>query len=152
MKLRIVCVGKLGGAPLKAMQEDYLERLRRFCDLEIVEVKDAAGADAASRLAREAERLREAAGAPEECVLCDEAGEEMDSRAFNRFLERRESAAKRLTFIIGSSHGVEASMKADYRKHLALTRMTLTHEWARVILLEQVYRAFCIRKNIPYHH
>lgn len=153
MKIRIVAVGKLSNSNLKALAEDYRERLRRFCDLEIVELKDAPGAEAEARLAREAEKIREAAEPLRDCVLCDEAGEEMDSKALSRFLEKRESASvKRLTFIIGSSHGLDAGLKQAVPKTLALSRFTFTHEWARVLLLEQIYRAHCIKKNIPYHH
>jgi 23S rRNA (pseudouridine1915-N3)-methyltransferase len=152
VKIRLVVVGKLANSHLKALAEDYRERLKRLCDLEIVELKDAAG-DAQSRLGKEAEKIREAAAPLRECVLCDEAGEEMDSRALSRFLEKRESASvKRLTFIIGSSHGIDAELKKSAPKSLALSRFTFTHEWARVLLLEQIYRAQCIKKNIPYHH
>lgn len=153
MKIRLVCVGKLAMAPLKALAEDYRGRLRRLCDLEIVELKDADAVDGAARLAKEADRIREAAKPLSECVLWDEAGEEMDSRSFSRFIERLEgSGAKRLTFIIGSSHGVDAALKGEIPRKLSLSRMTLTHEWARALALEQIYRAFCIKKNLPYHH
>ena len=75
----------------------------------MVELKDAEAPDGAARLAKEAERIRAAAAPLSECVLWDERGEEMDSPGFSRFLEKMEGAsAKRLTFILGSSHGVDA--------------------------------------------
>lgn len=153
MKIRLVCVGKLAGAPFRALCEDYLGRLKRLCDLEVVELKDAEAPDGAARLAKEAGRIREAAKPLSECVLWDERGDELDSPGFSRFLERLEGAsAKRITFVIGSSHGVDPDLKRDIPRKLALSRMTLTHEWARVLALEQIYRAFCIKKKIPYHH
>jgi 23S rRNA (pseudouridine1915-N3)-methyltransferase len=153
VKIRLVCVGKPANVPLKALAADYQERLRRLCDLEIVELKDAEAADASRRLAKEAERIRAAAGPIDECVLWDELGEELDSRGFCRFLEKLEGAsAKRVTFIIGSSHGVDPALKAEIPRRLALSRMTLTHEWARALALEQIYRAQCIKRKIPYHH
>lgn len=153
MKIRLVCVGRLANASLKALAGDYRERLRRLCDLEIVEVKDAEAPDAARRLAREAERIRAAAGPLAECVLWDELGEELDSVGFSRYLEKLEGAsARRVTFIIGSSHGLDPGLKAEVPRKLALSRMTLTHEWARALALEQIYRAQCIRRKIPYHH
>lgn len=153
MKIRLVCVGKPASVPLKALAADYQERLRRLCDLEIVELKDAEAPDASRRLAREAERIRAAAGPLAECVLWDELGDELDSREFSRFLEKLEGAsAKRVTFIIGSSHGVDPALKAEIPRRLALSRMTLTHEWARALVLEQIYRAQCIKRKIPYHH
>lgn len=152
MKLRLVCVGRLAG-PFKALAEDYLGRLGRLADLEVVELKDAEAPDGAARLAREAERIRAAAAPLSECVLWDEKGEELDSVGFAKWLEKLEGASrKRLTMVIGSSHGVDPALKAEIPRSLALSRMTLTHEWARVLVLEQVYRACCIRRKLPYHH
>ena len=88
MKIRLVCVGKLTSAPLKALAEDYRGRLKRLCDLEIIELKDADVPDGAARLAKEAERIRAAAQPLSECVLWDEVGEELDSRGFSKFMER----------------------------------------------------------------
>src|SRR3954454_2809020 len=108
MKLRLLCVGKLGNAQLKALAAEYQKRLERLCDLEIVELKDAEDRDGASRLAREAERIKAAAEPLSDCILWDETGDEMDSRAFSRFLEKLETgSAKKITFIIGSSHGID---------------------------------------------
>lgn len=153
MKIRLVCVGKLAGAPMKLLSEDYLGRLKRLCDIEVVELKDADVPDGAARLAKEAERIRAAAQPLSECVLWDELGEELDSRGFSKFLERLEGAStKRVTFILGSSHGVDPALKAEIPRKLALSRMTLTHEWARVLSLEQIYRALTIKRKIPYHH
>lgn len=152
MKIRLLCVGKLVG-PFKALAEDYRGRLERLADLEVVELKDADAPDGAARLAREAERIRAAAGPLSDCVLWDEKGEELDSMAFAKWLEKLEGASrKRLTLVIGSSHGVDPALKAEIPRSLALSRMTLTHEWARVLVLEQLYRACCIRRKIPYHH
>ncbi len=152
MKIRLVCVGKFSNPHLEALALDYRERLRRLCDLEIVEIKDAAGADGETRLAKEASSILAKAGPLADCVLWDETGEDMDSRAFSRFLERREASSKRLTMIIGSSHGTAESLKAAMPRKLRLSRFTFTHEWARALALEQLYRAQCIKKNLPYHH
>jgi 23S rRNA (pseudouridine1915-N3)-methyltransferase len=153
MKIRLVCVGKLANAPLKALAEDYRKRLERLCDLEIVEIKDADEPDGARRLAREAERIRAAVEPLSECLLLDETGEAMGSREFSKYLDQLENkSAKRLTLIIGSSHGVADELKAALPRKLQLSKFTLTHEWARTLTLEQIYRAFCIKRNLPYHH
>lgn len=152
MKIRLVCVGKFSNPHLEALAGDYRERLRRLCDLEIVEVKDALAGDGEARLTKEAALILAKAGPLADCILWDENGEDMDSRAFSRFLERREAATKRLTMIIGSSHGIADSLKAAVPRKLRLSRFTFTHEWARALALEQLYRAYCIKKNLPYHH
>jgi 23S rRNA (pseudouridine1915-N3)-methyltransferase len=153
MKLRLVCVGKLANVHLKALADDYRKRLERMCDLEIVEVKDSDDRDGAARLAKEAERIRAAAEPLSDCALWDEKGAGLDSRELSNLLVKLENnSAKRLTLIIGSSHGVADSLKAEIPRKLQLSKFTFTHEWARVLALEQLYRARCIQKNIPYHH
>ncbi|MDB5049254.1 MAG: hypothetical protein JWO30_2325 [Fibrobacteres bacterium] len=153
MKIRLVCVGKLANANLKALADDYRKRLERMCEMEIIEVKDAQDRDGASRLAKEAERIRAAAEPLAECALWDETGEALDSRGFSKLIGKMENAsAKRFTMIIGSSHGVADALKSEIPRKLQLSRFTFTHEWARVLALEQIYRARCIQKNIPYHH
>jgi 23S rRNA (pseudouridine1915-N3)-methyltransferase len=153
VKMRLLCVGKMANAHLKALAADYQGRLERVCDLEIAEVKDADDKDGAARLAKEALRLREAAGPLAECVLWDETGEDLDSPGFAKWLaEREDRGAKRCTFVIGSSHGVAGELKSAIPRKLRLSRFTLTHEWARALALEQIYRARCIQKNLPYHH
>lgn len=153
MKIRLVCVGKMANAPLKALAEDYRKRLDRLCDLEIVELKDADEKDGSQRLTREAERIRAAAEPLSECVLWDETGEAQGSREFSKFIDKLENNSwKRLTMIIGSSHGVADELKSAIPRKLQLSRFTLTHEWARALALEQIYRAFCIKRNLPYHH
>jgi 23S rRNA (pseudouridine1915-N3)-methyltransferase len=118
-----------------------------------VEVKDAQDRDGAARLDREAERIRAAAEPLSECALWDEKGDALDSREFSKLIAKLEdNAAKRFTLIIGSSHGVAESLKKEIPRKLQLSRFTLTHEWARALALEQIYRARCIQKNIPYHH
>ena len=153
MKIRLLCVGKMANPNLKALADDYFKRLGRMCDLEIVEVKDAEDRDGAARLAKEAERLREAAGPLSDCLLWDETGDALDSRGFSKLLSGLEDrSTKRCTMIIGSSHGVADDLKSEVKRKLQLSRFTFTHEWARVLALEQIYRARCIQKNIPYHH
>ena len=155
MKFRIVCVGKLKNAPLRALAEDYAARLRHFVPVEIVELKDGKAADGASRLKEEAKSIREAlegkSGAGlKSSVLWDEKGGEMDTAQFAKFLESK--GGRNLDFVIGSSHGLDAGLKRDIPKHLRLSAFTFTHEWARALALEQIYRAFCLLRGHPYHH
>jgi len=104
---------------LKALASDYLGRLERLCDLEVTEVKDAGDKDGAARLAKEAERLREAAGPLADCVLWDERGEDLDSPGFAKWLaEREDRGAKACAFLIGSSHGVADDLKAAIPRKL----------------------------------
>ena len=155
MKIRLICVGKMKNAPLRALAEDYAGRIQRFAPLEIVELKDGKAADAVSRLAEEAKAIEAALlkGAGfRNAVLWDERGDAPDTLAFSRFLDKGLQKGASLDFVLGSSHGVDPELKKKIPAHLKLSALTLTHEWARALSLEQVYRAFCVLKGFPYHH
>jgi len=157
MKIRLLCIGKMKNAPLRALVEDYMERVGHFASLEVVELKDGKAPDAGARLVEEAAMLRQAldltgrsraAGV----VLWDEKGDSPDTVRFSEFLERETRRGGTLTFVIGSSHGVDAELKREIPKHFRLSAFTLTHEWVRALALEQIYRAFCLLRGLPYHH
>ncbi len=153
MKIRLLSIGKMQNAQLKALVEEYADRLNHFCDFENVILKDGQEHEAGKRLAQEAKLIQTKMDAPSDTVILDERGEDMDSLQFCKWISEKENrATKRLTFIIGSSHGLAPEMKALIPKKLRLSRFTLTHEMAKLLLMEQIYRAYCIQKNIPYHH
>lgn len=155
MKIRLICIGKMKNASLKALAEDYAGRIERFAAIEVVELKDGKASDAVSRLAEEAKAIEAALakGAGfRNAVLWDERGDAPDTLAFARFLDKGLQKGASLDFVMGSSHGVDLELKKKIPAHLRLSAMTLTHEWARALSLEQVYRAFCVLKGFPYHH
>ena len=156
MKIRLICIGKMKNAALQALVEDYAGRIGHFVNLEIVELRDGRAADAKVRLTEEAKAIRLAVetkgGGFAGAVLWDEKGLALDTAGFSEFLEKQALRGGVLTFIIGSSHGVDAALKKEIPKHLRLSAFTLTHEWARALTLEQIYRAFCLQRGFPYHH
>ena len=154
MKIRLICVGKMKNSSLRALAEDYAGRLPRFSPLEIIEVRDGKAADPVTRLAEEAKSIAAAFDKSgfQNAVLWDERGEALDTVGFSRFVEKALHKGASLDFVIGSSHGVDPDLKKKIPVHLKLSGMTLTHEWARALCLEQIYRAFCVLKNFPYHH
>ena len=155
MKIRLICVGKMKNAALRALAEDYAGRIPRFAPLEIVEVRDGKASDPIARLAEEAKAITaalEKGSGFQNAVLWDERGEALDTAGFSRFVDKALHKAASLEFVIGSSHGVDPDLKKKIPVHLKLSGFTMTHEWARALALEQVYRAFCVLKNFPYHH
>ena len=158
MKISLICVGKLKEAYLKAAAEEYKKRLSVYAALEIIETTEQTapeGLSAAERgilLAREAvdieKRLR-----PGSYVITLEIGgvqlssEELEER-LSRLCVQGESD---FTFIIGGSLGLHERLSNRARLRLSLSKMTFPHQLVRVILLEQIYRAFRIRNNEPYH-
>jgi 23S rRNA (pseudouridine1915-N3)-methyltransferase len=152
MKLHFVWIGKTRDRNCAALVADYLERTRRFVHYVVSELKDQSGADEKRMIAAEGRKLISAIERDDFVALLDEKGGEFDSPQFAEFIaERQRAGTKRLAFVIGGFAGVsdEVRQRADLR--LSLSRMTLTHELARVFLTEQVYRAFTLLAGSPYH-
>ncbi len=156
MKIRLLAVGKMKNQPLRLLAEDYADRVRRFARLELVEIPDGRARDPAARLREEGQALARILGRAEDkkfshAVLWDERGDEMDTAVFSKWLEQALRRSPVLDFVIGSSHGVDAGLQNRIPQRLRLSAFTLTHEWARALALEQIYRAFCVQRGLPYH-
>lgn len=152
MKLHFVWIGKTRDRHCAALIADYLERIKRFVPCEVRELKEQSGSDEKRMIAAESRKLISAIERDDFVALLDEKGGEFDSLQFAEFISKRQQAGtKRLAFVIGGFAGVsdEVKQRADIR--LSLSRMTLTHELARVVLTEQVYRAFTLLAGLPYH-
>jgi 23S rRNA (pseudouridine1915-N3)-methyltransferase len=116
--------------------------------VEVVEVRDERGTDPGAARTREGERILKSAGGGD-FVLLDEGGREMSSRELAAFAGERDS----LTFVVGGAWGVSEEVRRAAGSRLSLSRMTLTHEMARLVLLEQLYRALMIQTGREgYHH
>ncbi|HET7622364.1 MAG TPA: 23S rRNA (pseudouridine(1915)-N(3))-methyltransferase RlmH [Gemmatimonadaceae bacterium] len=154
MHLLLIVVGKVRAREMGALVEEYERRAARYWPLKIVEVKEES---ARSRTEgevrrREGERLLEAAGALTWVVACDEQGTMLRSEEFAGWLrEERESATRDVAFIIGGAYGLSPEVLARADMRMALTRWTLPHELARLVLAEQLYRAGTILRGEPYH-
>ena len=144
-KVTVLCVGKLKEAFYAAAVAEYQKRLQRHCKLEIVELPEQA-------LAREAALIEEKlpkGGAV--IALCIE-GTELSSEALSKKLTQLASAgASQLTFLIGGSFGLHPRVKQRADLRLSMSPMTFPHHLARVMLLEQLYRAYQIDAGTRYH-
>ncbi len=153
MKLRFVWVGKTKRAAVKELVEDYIERVRRFAGVEVVEIRDRndVGQDARKIVEKEGEDLLQRAASDPYVIVLDERGQQFDSMKFADLIERhRLVGTKQLTFVIGGHGGLSDSVRGRGDLVLALSKMTLTHELARVLLVEQIYRAFAMIHDLPY--
>ena len=130
--IRILAVGRLRADWARTACEDYARRAGRFARLEVVEVPDADPA-------REARALLEA--------TCDRTGDAISSEELAALLGRHGS----ISFALGGPDGFDDAVRARAARSIAFGRITLPHELARVVLLEQVYRALSIRAGHPYH-
>jgi 23S rRNA (pseudouridine1915-N3)-methyltransferase len=155
VKLHLIWIGKTKDRHCAALIEDYLERIKRFAPCEVSELKERSGADEKrpERLvAAESRKLISAIERDDFVALLDEGGGAFDSLQFAEFIDkRRQAGTKRLAFVIGGFAGVGAEVKERADLRLSLSPMTFTHELARVILTEQIYRAFTLLAGMPYH-
>lgn len=145
MKLRFVWVGKTKHASIREMVADYLQRIGRFARIEIAEMRDQENRET------EGKEILNRISADPFVVALDELGEELDSKMMARLIQRRRSeGTKQMTFVLGGSLGLSDPVKKRADSVIALSRMTFTHEMARLLLVEQVYRAFTIIQGMPY--
>lgn len=148
MRFRFIWIGKTKDKNWKALQEDYLRRLSHFVKCEIVEIKD----QAAPNLKEiEGKRIIENLNQNSFVCVLDVAGRSLSSPDLSRELEKWQNRGlKEIAFVIGGAEGVssEVAQMADFS--LSLSFLTFTHEMARVVMLEQLYRAFTIIKGFPY--
>ncbi|HYL99192.1 MAG TPA: 23S rRNA (pseudouridine(1915)-N(3))-methyltransferase RlmH [Blastocatellia bacterium] len=153
MKLRFVWVGKTRSAALRELVGEYFKRLGRFAQLEVTEVKDASspGFNTGAVVETEGERILAATKSDPFVILLDETGRELSSTGLAALLdEHMGRGTKQLTFVIGGHAGSSGAVKKRADMVLALSKMTFTHEIARALVAEQVYRAFTIINNFPY--
>jgi 23S rRNA (pseudouridine1915-N3)-methyltransferase len=148
MKFRFIWVGKTRDKNWKALQEEYLHRLSHFVKCEIAETRDSAPHEGPEI---EGNRILQTLNPKSLVVLLDVEGTQISSHDLAKEIEKWQSrSVKEVTFIIGGARGVssEVAESADFR--LSLSFLTFTHETARVVLLEQLYRAYSIINGFPY--
>ncbi|HMK57026.1 MAG TPA: 23S rRNA (pseudouridine(1915)-N(3))-methyltransferase RlmH [Dissulfurispiraceae bacterium] len=145
MKIKIVWVGKTKEHCLAEGIERYLKFLAPMAQVSVVEVREERGRRKEAALAgEEAKILRQTA----DYYLLDERGREFSSVGFAQFLQGRDA----VDFVLGGPFGVSAAIREKAAGMIALSKMTLTHEMARLLLLEQLFRAHTILRGKEYHH
>lgn len=154
MNLRVIQVGKTKKGWLSQGVQEYLKRLGPLQRIEVLEVPDASLKTAGSAeavKAREAERILRQIDPRDHVVLLDERGKAKTSLEFSSFLDSL-SGRKPVVFVIGGVYGAGDRLKERANDILRLSAMTLTHQMARLFLIEQIYRALMIKNNRPYHY
>mgnify|MGYP001813860247 CR=1 FL=1 len=141
--IRIVAVGRMKDRSLAALLEDYVKRIRALAPVELVELRDQ---DPEREGKAMVAKLGSARG-NSLVVALDEKGEDVTSRGLSRLLGGHGG----LTFLVGGADGLGSAARERADRTLRLSSLTLTHEMARVLLAEQVYRGLCILRGKPYH-
>jgi 23S rRNA (pseudouridine1915-N3)-methyltransferase len=151
MHLRLIWVGKTKNEHLRALVEDYLGRLRRFVRSEVTELRESSARTEREGIEDEGQRIIGALHRDAFVVLLDVEGREWDSLRLAGEVEKWQTTGKReVAFIIGGHQGVSAEVTDRANVRWSLSRLTLTHEMARVVLTEQLYRAYTIIHGLPY--
>jgi len=155
LKITFVWVGRTRDHEMKCAMERYLERIRRHAQVAVVvapEVGDAPQYSLKHRLEREAKGILERLPRRGRALALDAAGQQMTSEEFARLLESELTAGGgHVHFVLGGPSGLSGEVLQRMDRRIALGRMTLPHELARLVLTEQVYRAFSILRGGPYH-
>lgn len=151
MKVNVIAIGKLKEDYLVAACKEYLKRLTRFADVKVVELGEAPPSKtAAEQVGIESEELMKSAKGY--IVALDMRGEQMSSEQFATFFKERATRGEsEISFLIGGSNGLDESVRRDADKVLSFSKATFPHQLFRVMLLEQVYRAFSINAGAKYH-
>lgn len=158
MKVTIICVGKIKEKFYRDALEEYAKRLSRYCKFEVVEVADEMTPDNAGEALEEQIKEREAkrilSKIKEDSLVCtlEIAGNRLSSLAFADWMEKAAVGGKSsLVFVIGGSLGLHSTVTKRSDFALSFSDMTFPHQLMRVILSEQIYRAFRIINGEPYH-
>lgn len=143
--IKLVAVGKMKNRALDSLCNDYFERLSRYDKFELVIIKD-------STVQRESERMLELISSSKlRTYVLSEEGKLFSSRDFSKIIERDLMLGGSM-FVIGGAYGMSEDVKRAAHALVSLSPMTFTHEWARAILAEQLYRAKTISADTGYHH
>lgn len=156
LKVVFLSVGSIKKVYIKDGLADYIKRIKRYTKVEIIEVKEGLGTKRApikDVKRKEGSRLLEKLKEGDRIIVLSEEGTPLSSVEFSCTIEKiLSSAVKRVVFITGGSFGIADAVKERAAQNLSLSLMTMPHELARLVIAEQVYRAFTILRGEPYSH
>jgi len=146
--IKILCVGRLKEKWLLQASAEYLTRLSKYCRLEVAEIKEHSDRNPRVSKSKEAAELIGRIGdkSKYQTIALDVSGKQMTSEEFSNLLKNQN-----LLFIVGGPEGLDEKILSKSDLTLSLSKMTFTHQIARILLLEQIYRGFTIQKNEKYH-
>jgi len=156
VKIKVICTGKTNHDALRDWLPEYQKRLSHYIKfewLELIELKNTKKLREAEQKEEEGKHFLKHLSTQDVLVLLDEKGSQSTSRGFADFLQKRMNAGtKNLVFAIGGPYGFSADVYKRAQHKISLSTMTFSHQMVRIFVLEQLYRAFSILNNEPYHH
>jgi 23S rRNA (pseudouridine1915-N3)-methyltransferase len=151
MRLRLLCVGKDRSGLFEPAAREYASRIARYVRFEEVIVPASKRREPDRAKSEEADEILSRLDDDETLVALDERGQEMDSRGFAALLSRLQASGRNAALAVGGDDGLADSVRKRASLTVSLSRMTLPHRLARVVVLEQMYRGFTILRREPYH-
>ena len=147
--IKIICLGSIKEEFFKEAIKEYQKRLSKYTKLQIIELKDES--DKNNPLQKEKENIIKHINDKDNVIILDIKGKEVTSEEFAYFINNELTNYSNMTFIIGSSNGLDEEIKKLTTKKISFSHLTFPHQLFRIILLEQIYRGFKILNNEKYH-
>lgn len=156
MTIKLLAIGKTDNNELQKLIDDYQKRLGFYIKFEfetIPDIKNSKNLTEDQQKLKEGELILSKLNASDVLILLDENGRQMDSISFSNYLQKyMNSGIKQLVFVIGGPYGFSEYIYSKAQGKLSMSKMTFSHQMIRLFVIEQLYRAFTILRNEPYHH
>ena len=149
--IRIICVGKIKEKYLIDAIEEYSKRISKYSKVEIIELQDESQGEIDKIKRLEGMKIEKYLSSKDYVISLEIDGKNLTSEEFANLIDKELIEYSNITFIIGGSYGIDDSIKEKANYHLSFSSMTFPHQLFRVLLLEQIYRAFKINNNESYH-
>ena len=149
--IKIICLGKIKEDFYKKAIKEYEKRLSKYTKLEIIELEDINDTSINYALTKEKEKIIHHIKPQDNLVILDIKGKQLTSEEFANFIDKETTYNSNITFLIGSSNGLDEEIKKSTNKKISFSNLTFPHQLFRVILLEQIYKSFKINNNEQYH-
>lgn len=149
--IKIICLGKIKEQFFKDAETEYIKRITKYSKIDLIELPDEKDTNIQQCLKKESENILKHLKEKDNIIILDINGTQKTSEEFSKMINEELTNNSNITFIIGSSNGLDEKIKKLTNKKISFSKMTFPHQMFRVILLEQIYRGFKIINNESYH-
>lgn len=149
--IKLITVGTIKEKYLKDAIDEYTKRIKKYTNIELIEVKDEGLVEESKAIILEAEKIKKHLSPRDYIITMEIEGKQLTSEEFSEKLNQIQIENSNIVFIIGGSYGLSDEIKQMSKLHLSFSKMTFPHQLFRVLLLEQIYRCYKILNNESYH-
>ena len=149
--IKLITVGTIKEKYLKDAIDEYTKRIKKYTNIELIEVKDEGLVEESKAILLEAEKIKKHLSTRDYIITMEIEGKQLTSEEFSDKLNQIQIENSNIVFIIGGSYGLSDEIKQMAKLHLSFSKMTFPHQLFRVLLLEQIYRCYKILNNESYH-